>query len=156
LAARTLPSSSRLHVTQIGRALENDWAVRARAEMKRNPRYLWVGEWPHFRTRRFLAQSHLLVISSRMEGSSNVLSEALSSDVPVIASEIPGLMGTLGKNYPGLFPCGDTEALAELLRRSATDRRFYRSLESRCRSLSELVSPRREIVAWRRLLTGLS
>jgi len=30
-----------------------------------------------------------------MEGSANVLSEALASSVPVIASEISGLIGTL-------------------------------------------------------------
>jgi glycosyltransferase involved in cell wall biosynthesis len=45
-----------------------------------------------------------------MEGSSNVLSEALASGVPVIASKISGLMGTLGRSFIGYFPVGDTKA----------------------------------------------
>ena len=108
LAARRLPASSRIEVLHIGRALSHPMENRARAEMERNPRYRWIGELPHWKARRALAQSRLLALTSRMEGSSNVLCEALASSVPVVASKIPGLIGTLGKNYPGYFPVGDT------------------------------------------------
>jgi glycosyltransferase involved in cell wall biosynthesis len=122
--------------------------------MGRNPRYRWIGELPHRGTQGLLASSHLLVITSRMEGSSNVLSEALASKVPVIASAISGLMGTLGTNYPGLFSFGDTDALTRLLWRSESDQNFYRLLKATCRRLAPLVSPDREIASWRRLLRG--
>jgi glycosyltransferase involved in cell wall biosynthesis len=87
-----------------------------------------------------------------MEGSSNVLSEALASSVPVVASKIPGLMGTLGKNFPGYFPVGDSQRLAELLIKSESDKKFYRRLKRHCEELSDLVRPKREIDAWRSLL----
>jgi len=90
-----------------------------------------------------------------MEGSSNVLSEALASGVPVLASKIPGLMGTLGNAYPGFFPVGDTPALARLLRRTETDANFYLSLKTACRNLSPVVSPNRERTVWSHLLNEI-
>ena len=129
---------------------------RARAETARNPRYRWVGELPHWRTRRLLAGSRLLSLTSRMEGSSNVLSEAIISSVPVAASRIPGLVGTLGKGYPGYFPLGDTRALTRLLSKAESDSRFYRRLGAHCARLRPLVNPERERSAWKKLLDELS
>jgi glycosyltransferase involved in cell wall biosynthesis len=155
LATRRLPKQSRIEVRHIGRALDKDLELRARAEMVKNPRYRWIGELPHKKTRQILAQSDITVITSRMEGSSNVLSEALACAVPVIASRIPGLMGTLGTDYPGYFATGDTVALNEILLRAESDRKFYRSLKSICKSLSPLVAPKREVAAWKKLLQEL-
>lgn len=152
LAARRLPAASRIHVTHIGRALDDAVERRARAEMNRNFRYRWIGELSHARTRRVLAESHLLAITSRMEGSSNVLSEALASGVPVIASKIPGLMGTLGNAYPGFFPVGDTRGLATFLAKAEADGKFYALLKRTCRRLAPLVKPSREIEDWKRML----
>ena len=152
LATRRLPKQSHIEVQHIGRALDEHLERRARAETARNPRYRWVGELPHGKTRRILAQSDLTVISSHMEGSSNVLSEALACAVPVIASKIPGLMGTLGTEYPGYFAAGDTVALSEMLSRAESDAKFYGSLKSICKRLSPLVSPKRESAAWKQLL----
>lgn len=152
MAVRHLPSESRIDVLHIGRVLEPNLENRARAEVAQNPRYRWIGELPHWQTRKILARSHLTVITSYMEGSSNVLSEALASSVPVVASKIAGLMGTLGKNFPGYFPAGDTKRLTELLVKSETDPKFYKSLKRAGGSLSYLVRPKRELDAWRRLL----
>jgi putative glycosyltransferase (TIGR04348 family) len=155
LAARRLPETSTIEVLHVGRSLDNGLGKQAQAEAANNPRYRWVGELPYWMTRRVLARSHLLVISSRMEGSSNVLCEAIASNVPVIASKIPGLMGTLGKNYPGYFPVGDTAELAHLLLKAECDGAFYRSLKRRCAGLSVLVRPSREIASWKLLLREL-
>lgn len=155
-AARLLSPSSRLRVLHVGRALTREMKTRARAEMANNRRYRWLGELPHWKTRRLLATSHLLSITSRMEGSSNVLSEAIASSVPVVASEIPGLIGTLGKNYPGYFPAGDAQTLANLLSRAESEARFYRSLKLHCSRLRPLVDPQREGKAWHKLLRELS
>jgi putative glycosyltransferase (TIGR04348 family) len=156
MAARLLPASSTLRIAHVGRAMDEKSERQARAEMRRNPRYRWLGELPHWKTRRLLASSDLLSLTSRMEGSANVLSEAIASSVPVAASKIPGLIGTLGKNYPGYFTVGNTRALARLLRRAETDRRFYRALKSHCSRLKPLVDPRREREAWKNLLRELS
>jgi putative glycosyltransferase (TIGR04348 family) len=156
LALRRLPSESRIRVVHIGLALDARFEQKARTEAARNPRYRWLGALPHWKTRRVLAHSDLALITSRMEGSSNVLSEALASSVPVVASNIPGLMGTLGKSFPGYFPVGDTQGLAALLLRSETDAKFYRRLKRDCARLSHLVAPKREFEAWRRLLRELN
>ena len=94
----------------------------------------------------------LVCITSKMEGSSNVLSEALASRVPVVASRISGLMGTLGNRFPGYFPVGDTERLKALLLKAESQPKFYRDLTRYCARLSDRVKPKREIEAWRRLL----
>ena len=151
-ALRRLPPESRIEAVHIGSALEEKFALQVRAEAARNPRYRWLGLLPHWRTRHILAASDLMVISSRMEGSANVLCEALACGVPVLASRIPGLMGTLGKNYSGYFPVGNTQKLASLLRRAEADARFYQTLKRQCARVSYLVRPQRERAAWRRLL----
>lgn len=155
MAARQLPASSRVRVLHIGRPLTKEMARRLQAEAARNPRFRWLGELPHWKTRQILAGSHLLAVTSHMEGSSNVLSEAISSSVPVIASRIPGLIGTLGKNYPGYFPAGDTRGLARLLQRAESNREFYRRLKAHCARLLPLVDPERERTTWKQLLGEL-
>jgi putative glycosyltransferase (TIGR04348 family) len=155
MAARRLPASSQIQIIHIGRALTKEMESRARAEQSRNPRYHWIGELPHWKTRRILASSHLLALTSHMEGSSNVLSEAIASSVPVVASKIPGLIGTLGDNYPGYFRVGETRALTRLLQRAESDARFYRQLKFNCARLLPLVAPERERSAWKKLLSEL-
>lgn len=152
LAAREIPRFSNLEILHVGKALEPGLGKQAQAEAASNPRYSWVGELPYWMTRRVLARSHLLAITSHMEGSSNVLSEALASLIPVVATRIPGLMGTLGKDYPGYYPPGDTMALAELLLRAEYDHEFYQSLKRACARASVLVRPQREIASWKLLL----
>lgn len=156
MAARLLPASSRVRVLHIGRALSEELKRHMFAEVARNPRYRWLGELPHWETRRVLANSHLLALTSRMEGSSNVLSEAIASSVPVVASKIPGLIGTLGENYPGYFPVGDTRELAHLLQRVESDAEFYHRLKGYCAHLLPLVDPERERASWKQLLRELS
>jgi putative glycosyltransferase (TIGR04348 family) len=156
MAVRRLPDSSRIQVVHIGRALNEVYKRRVLAETKHNKRYQWLGELNHVKTRRALARSHLLVITSLVEGSANVLSEALASSVPVIASRISGLIGTLGEDYPGYFPVGKTENLRDLLIKAESDARFYRTLQQRCASLRTLVEPGRERQAWKDLLQELA
>jgi putative glycosyltransferase (TIGR04348 family) len=155
LALRLLPPALPVRVTHAGQALSPAMAERARSAMARDARYRWVGELPRWRARRLLARSHLLVLSSRMEGGANVVSEALVDGVPVLASRIPGSVGMLGSRYPGFFPTGDTEALARLLRRAATDAEFYGRLSDGCAGLAPLFEPQREREACRGLLAEL-
>lgn len=151
-AVRNLPAQSRIEVLHVGRPLEETLGHRARIEDARNPHYRWIGEIPHWQARKILARSHLTVITSRIEGSSNVLCEALACSVPVVASKIPGLLGTLGERYPGYFSVGNTAELRELLLRAQGDAAFYRSLRRHCARLSPLVDPKREYSCWRALL----
>src|SRR5947207_7479769 len=66
MAARLLPDSSRIRVLQVGGAMSDAMAVRARREMHVNQRYEWLGEQPRSHVRRILAKSRLFVLSSRL------------------------------------------------------------------------------------------
>jgi putative glycosyltransferase (TIGR04348 family) len=151
-ASRRLPASSRIRILHLGTALDSRLAGRARVETARNPRYRWLGARPRREALRLLARCRLLVLTSRVEGGANAVSEAIVCGVPVISSRIAGSVGLLGAGYPGYFPMGDTRALARLLARFESDRRFRAELGARCRRLRPLFSPLRERAAWRKLL----
>ena len=156
LATRRLPAESRIEVTHIGVALNDHLGEKAQVEARINPRYRWIGQLSHRKTREILAQSDLACITSKMEGSSNVLSEALACGVPVIATKIPGLVGTLGKNFLGYFPVGDTHQLTKLLLKAEMNADFYRSLKRQCARVANLVQPEREFAHWKKLLGELA
>ncbi|MEE3370901.1 MAG: selenoneine biosynthesis selenosugar synthase SenB [Planctomycetota bacterium] len=151
-AARQLPQSSRLRVVHIGAALTADMKQRAQQEMARNKRYRWLGELPRWQTRRRLARSRLLVLTSQMEGGANVITEAVTADVPVLASHISGSIGLLGCDYPGYFDAGDTRGLAQLLERVETSQSYYREIHRHCQQRKRLFQPAREQQSWRTLL----
>jgi hypothetical protein len=73
----------------------------------------------------------------------------------VVSSHIAGSIGLLGEDYPGYFPVGDTQALANLLRRAETDTEFYNTLRDCCARLRPLFDPAREKRGWKDLLHEL-
>ena len=125
-----------VEVIQLGELLENDLEPKTS-----DRRYRWLGSVPHGRALQWLASSHALVISSRMEGGANVVCEALRIGVPVLASRIPGNVGLLGQKYAGYFPVGDARALARLIEK---DKSFYGKLQRQIAPLRAMVSPRSE------------
>ncbi len=151
-AVRQLSDSSRLRIRHAGRALGLEWAEAVQVENETNHRYEWVGELAHDKVRSLIAESHLVVITSLLEGSCNVLSEALSSKTPVICSKIDGLVGTLGEDYPGYFTPQDTDSLYTLLHKVETSPGFYHSLVARCSELRHLILPETEKQALASLL----
>ncbi|MCZ6637243.1 MAG: glycosyltransferase, partial [Alphaproteobacteria bacterium] len=153
LAARRMAPTSKLRVIHLGRAHTPDFANKARAEMARNPRYRWLGEVPGWRVRRELAKTRAMVISSNQEGGANVVSEAIVAGVPVIASDIAGNVGLLGRDYPGTYPVGDEAALARLLDRAETEPAFIEALERHGRKLKPLFSPASERAALKRIVS---
>lgn len=156
LAARRLPPSSRIRILHVGAAMSEHMEARARAEAAANPRYRWLAEQPRWRVAQILGGSALCVLSSRLEGGANVVSEAVVAGVPLLASRIPGSVGLLGENYPGYFRVGDTEGLAALLRRAEIDTAFLARLKVWCRKIAPRFHPDRERVAWRQLLEELA
>ena len=151
-----LPQASRIRIVQLGGAMGAPFAREARALMKREPRYRWRGEVGHADAMRWLARSHVMVISSLMEGGAHVVSEAIAAGVPVVASRIPGNVGLLGGRYPGYFPAGDERALAALLARAETDGKFLRRLELGVKARRALTDPAAERRAIARLVAGLA
>lgn len=123
-----LPGDSGIEVVQLGAALSPPMEREARRRMAADRRYRWLGGVPHGTALGWLARSHLLVVSSRMEGGANVIAEAARIGTPVLASRVDGNLGMLGRGYPGYFPLGDERALARLLQRAKDDAAFYRRL----------------------------
>jgi putative glycosyltransferase (TIGR04348 family) len=154
-AVRRLPAHSRLRVVHLGAALDADAAARARSEMAENPRYRWLGDRPRAEALSILAGSRLLLVTSRLEGGANVVSEALASNVPVLSTRIDGSVGILGQDYPGYFPVGDAAALAELLCRAEDEAGYLPALEAALQPARLLVEPAHERAAWRALIAEL-
>jgi putative glycosyltransferase (TIGR04348 family) len=155
-AARMLPASSRVRVVHFGEALSADMQRRARLESERNFRYRWFGPVSHREALRRLARSRLTVLSSKAEGGSSVISEAITNNVPVLASRNDASIGMLGGHHPGLFNFGDTEELAALMNRSEQDSGFYRELLGAGRRLKPRFTVEAEIRAWKRLVREIS
>lgn len=154
-ALEYLPPQSRVRVTHLGAAMSGEMAAAARGWAQREPRYHWRDERPHWQALRRLARARLMVISSRMEGGANVVTEALAAGVPVIASRIPGNIGMLGTDYAGYYPLGNERALARLLWRAESDPEFYRTLKRQCTARRHLISRTREKDGLRLLLREL-
>lgn len=155
-ALQYLPVGGRIRVVHMGGAMNEGMAREARQWMARQPCYHWVGELEHWQALRRLARSRLMVISSRMEGGANVVSEALAAAVPVIASRISGNIGMLGRHYAGYYPVEDEKMLAHLLWRAETDPAFYRRLKQQCAARRYLTSPQLEVRNLKKLLDELS
>jgi len=152
LAALAYVEEENVELVHLGAALEPQFGEQARSGMARDPRYRWLGAVSHARALRWLASTHAMVISSRMEGGANVVCEALRIGVPVLASRIPGNVGLLGSAYAGYFPLADERALARLISRAATDRRFLSILKKQIRGLRGMVAPHAEARALRAAL----
>jgi len=130
-----------LRLLHVGAALEPLLAEAARSEQAANPRYRWRGALPHMATRRVLRRCHAMVIASSMEGGANVIIEAVTCGVPVLASSIDGNRGMLGEDYAGYFALGDAAALAALIERSVLDAGFYARLQRQCAARARLFAP---------------
>lgn len=152
MASRKLPADSRIRIVQAGDADDGQLVERARIEAVRNPRYRYLGSIPRWKVRRLIAGSHLLVLSSKIEGGANVVSEAIVDYVPILTSRIPGTVGLLGDDYPGYFDPGDTKTLTELMIRAETDGDFYQELKTRCALLARYFRPEKERKAWEKLI----
>ena len=155
-ALERLPADSRVRVIHIGEALSEDYARAADALQNRTwpsvQRYRWLGGRPHGETRRRIRDAEAMLISSVIEGGANVIVEAVTCGVPVIASRIAGNVGMLGRDYAGYFTPGDDHELAQLLERLPRDATFLAQLRSQCERRAVLFEPSREEAEVNRLM----
>jgi putative glycosyltransferase (TIGR04348 family) len=147
MRASTLVTSAKARLLHIGGALESSLGQAATATAAVNPRYQWLGALPHAGARQRLARSHAMAICSLMEGGANVIIEAVTCGVPVLASDISGNRGMLGNDYAGYFPVGDARALARLIDRSIDEPDFYALLQRQCAARALLFAPAAERAA---------
>lgn len=138
------PGAPNLRLTHVGRSLDPHLEREARAAMATDARYRWLGEVAPWRARRLISRARAMVISSRLEGGANVVSEAISAGTPVLASRIPGNIGLLGEDWPAFFPVEDHHALAALMQRLATDAGFRSTLAEAIGRLAWIADPTQE------------
>lgn len=147
-----LPTSSKVKVQHYGMAMSPQMNKLASQYTARLPRYQWLGKKTHAATMQALSRSHLMVITSLMEGGAHVVTEAIAIGIPIIASSIPGNRGLLGDDYPGYYPVGNEKALAALISQAETDPAFYKTLEKSVRARRKLVQPHYEMRSLKTLL----
>jgi glycosyltransferase involved in cell wall biosynthesis len=97
--------------------LVGDGAATARVRAAaRGGRVRVVGARPHDEVARWMAASDLLVLPSWMEGTPNVVLEALASGRPVVATRVGGTPDVLSDDRAGiLVPPRDPAALADAI-----------------------------------------
>jgi putative glycosyltransferase (TIGR04348 family) len=155
MRAAALIADPKVRLLHVGGALDPLLAEAARTTEAAQPRYRWLGALPHMPARRLLRRCSAMAICSRMEGGANVIIEAVTSGVPVLASDISGNRGMLGEDYAGFFPVGDAAALAGLIDRLAFDARYRDKLLRQCAARRPLFSPGRERAALLDLVDNL-
>jgi putative glycosyltransferase (TIGR04348 family) len=155
MQAAGLVKSPGVRLLHVGGALEPALGEAARRTQGNNPRYRWLGALPHMPARRLLRRCRAMAICSRMEGGANVIIEAVTSGVPVLASSVSGNRGMLGEDYAGYFAPGDAAALARLIDRVSLDERFHKKLLRQCAARRRLFAPEREQAALRQLVDNL-
>jgi len=147
MRAAVLAGNRKLRLLHIGAALDPALAEAARHTERATPRYRWLGPMSHAATRQRLKRCRAMVIASTMEGGANVIIEAVTSGVPVLASDIDGNRGMLGADYAGYFPPGDAPMLAALIERIGADPAFDALLRRQCAARAPLFAPAAERAA---------
>ncbi|MBU3585758.1 selenoneine biosynthesis selenosugar synthase SenB [Polynucleobacter sp. AM-26B4] len=150
-----LGPESKIKVIHMGKAMSPEMKSLAKAFNKELKNYQWLDELSHSETLQQLSRSHLMVISSLMEGGAHVVTEAIAIGVPIIASDIPGNRGLLGDDYPGYYQVGDEKALAKILQKTESNAAFYQSLEKHIKKRKEYVRPEFELNSIKALLNRL-
>lgn len=145
----------RLRLIHVGGDKDAALAAEFRRDAAHDPRVALRGALPHARTRQLIRHARALLLPSRMEGGANVLIEAVTASVPVLASRIAGTLGMLGADYDGYFPVGDDAALARLIARCQVEPAFLDHLGAQCARAAPLFDPARERAAVRGLAHNL-
>jgi putative glycosyltransferase (TIGR04348 family) len=158
-AAHLLRGHSDIYIEHIGDALDPALGAQAITCMAGCPHYRWLGGLTHADTLQKIAQAHVLVHTSRMEGGAHAILEAVCSGTPVLASRIPGNVGMLGTDYAGYFALDDAQGLADLLLRCHAELNhangLHAQLLNQCTQRSPLFSPATEQAAVRALVNDL-
>jgi putative glycosyltransferase (TIGR04348 family) len=142
-------------LVQVGKAMSLDFSKQAISIEKNVMRYRWLGQLSHSQTLQWLSRSHVMIISSIMEGGAHVVSEAIAIGIPVIASDIPGNRGLLGEAYPAYYPVGDGVALSRLLTKAETNPVFYQKLCKAITGRQKITKPELEQKSIQKLLQTL-
>lgn len=154
-AAQRLSPDSRVRILHMGSTMDSELGAEIDAIAANLPHFSSLGSLPQATALERLAASDLALSSSRHEGGANVVTEALALGVPLLVSDIPGSLGLLGADYPGVFHVGDDAQLAGRLKQVSTDPNALRSLQEACRKRAFIADPKLELESFRQLMQEL-
>ena len=159
-AVRAIAPDAGILIDHIGDALDPALAREAKATARDCPHYRWLQGLSHQATLQRIQRAHLLVHTSRSEGGAIVISEAIRSGTPVLATRIDGNVGLLGADYGGLIGPDDDRALvAKLLQcrreQLAGQAGLLLDWRSQCQRRSALFEPATERAALLRWVKAL-
>ncbi len=158
--ARRLRPEDGIRIDHLGHALDPALGEAARATELACPHYRWLGGVTHAQARQRIQRAHLLLHTSRMEGGAHVIMEAVTSGTAVIASNVSGNVGMLGRDYRGFFPWNDAAAACALLREChgsltgglTPPSHLLERLHAQCALRAPLFAPAAEAAALRTVL----
>lgn len=157
--AQGLAPDEGIRIDHYGVALEAELGAAARRCAQACPHYRWHGGVSHRSARLRLAQAHVLLHPSRMEGGAHVVMEAICSGTAVLGSDMAGNVGLLGtgaaRQAGAYFPVGDAAAAVRRLRALRDDRAALRALEQAGAARAALFAPRREAASVRAWVAAL-
>jgi len=109
-----------VHLLIIGDGPQRDRLMKYRDQVEIRDRVHFLGERSD--VARIIPLLDMLWSTSGYEGQSNAIMEAMSTGVPVVATDIPGTRDLIAHNKTGLlFPVGDRAALAKESNRLLND-----------------------------------
>ncbi len=104
-----------------------------------------------------LAQADLFVFPSQYEGFPNALCEAMAAGLPVIASDCSGNVDIIQDGINGrLFPVGDIEKLAPLMREMIQDPAQRYRLSTEAQKITERLAEDKIYQMWDELILSLT
>lgn len=131
-ARRVVDAAPRTRFVIVGGGREREALTRQAAELGLGERVIFTGE--RLNVADYYALFDLFVLSSRTEGFSNVILEAMHFGVPVVATAVGGNPEIVREGETGLLaPPENPEALAGAILRSLADRETAHRIVERAR-----------------------
>jgi len=125
------PSLERVRLTVVGDGYHADELKALCEKLGLKDRTRWMGILPPHEVARVMRESDLLCLPSFTEGSPNVVKEAMSSGLPVIASSVGGVPDLISDGLTGLlFEAGNVVELRRCIRTLCEDKALRREMGS--------------------------
>ena len=115
----------------------------------------FTGRISHDAVEHWYAKASVFALPSRVEGSPNVLLEAMAAGLPSVASDIPSVREVIGREVGILVAPGDADGFADALSRFSAEPALRATMGSRARRLiAERFDPIRRLENLEALLYG--
>ena len=143
---KTMPIlSDDIHLILVGEGLNYEKCKRMAENLNIMDRVHFVGRQSDVPS--WLAKADIGIQSSIWEGFGLSAVEMMAAGLPVIASDVEGLRQIMD-GVGLLFPCGDTNLLAELVNKLFEDKSYYNQVRRKCVERSKCYDVKRMVDAY--------